>query len=256
MQIAISRHTEATHINGILNHPDVHPWVAYDDQPLDLTPVMESPNVVALYGEHGGQVYQRLQPGLFEAHSAFKPEGRGEWALAATHATLKWIFTHTEAVEIVTRVPTGNVAARALAKSIGGVHDFTLPEGWVKDGKPIPADVFSLTLQGWMKSAPGLVERGKWFHMRLKSELDRLGIEEPPHHDNEVHDRYVGAACEMFFGGQPDKAAVFYNRIGSIAGWQPIGVIGYDPLIVNIGSAILVMRGDDFFVLPPQQTAQ
>jgi hypothetical protein len=255
MQVDIQRHTEAAHLNSILNHPEVHASVAYDDKPLDLTPVMESPNVIALYGEHGGQVYHRLQPGLFEAHSAFKPEGRGEWALAATNATLKWIFTRTEAVEIVTRVPAGNVAAKALAKSIGGVHDCTLPHGWVKDGAPIPADVFSLTIQGWMKSAPTLAERGKWFHARLDAEFDRLGISEPPHDDCIVHDRYVGAACEMMFGGQPDKACVFYNRVGALAGWHPIAVANYDPLVVNIGSAILVMCGDDFFVVPPQKSA-
>lgn len=256
MQVAINRHTEAAHLNSILNHPEVHPWVAYDENPLDLTPVMENPNVVALYGEHGGQVYQRLQPGLFEAHSAFKPEGRGEWALAATRETLKWIFVHTEAVEIVTRVPAGNVAARALAKAIGGVQDFTLPEGWVKAGKPVSADVFSLTIQGWMKSAPDLPSRGKWFHARLKAEFDRLGIAEPQHADDETHDRYVGAACEMIFGGQPEKACVFYNRVAVISGWHPIGVVNLDPLAIHIGSAILVMRGDDFFVVPPQKPAQ
>jgi hypothetical protein len=257
MQIAISRQTDAQHLNSILNHPEVLPLVSDgSSDTLDMTPVMESPDVIALYGEHGGQVYHRLQPGLFEAHSAFKPEGRGEWALAATRQTLKWIFTHTEAVEIVTRVPAGNVAARALAKAIGGVHEFTLPGGWVKDGKPIPADVFSLTIQGWMKSSPDLPSRGKWFHGRLNAELDRLGIAEPPHDDDETHDRYVGAACEMMFGGQPDKACIFYNRVASLARWHPIAILDYEPLVVNIGSAILVMRGDDFIAIPPPKPAQ
>lgn len=254
MHVEIQRHTEAAHLNSILNHPEVLPWIT--DKPLDMTPVMENPHLIALYGEYGGQVYQRLQPGLFEAHSAFVPEGRGEWALAATQQTLKWIFTRTEAVEIVTRVPAGNAAARALAKSIGGVHDFTLPHGWVKDGKPIPADVFSLTVQGWMKTAPDLPARGKWFHARLNAEFDRLGIQEPPHEDDETHDRYVGAACEMLFGGQPDKACVFYNRAALVANWQPIMVANYEPLVVNIGSAILMIRGDDFVVIQPQKMAQ
>lgn len=257
MEAAIQRYTEATHLNSILNHPEVFPLISDgSSDSIDMTPVMESPDVVALYGEHGGQVYQRLQPGLFEAHSAFRPEGRGEWALAATQQTLKWVFTRTEAVEIVTRVPAGNLAARALAKAIGGTHDFTLPAGWVKDGKPISADVFSLTIQGWMKSAPDLPSRGKWFHGRLNAEFDRLGISEPPHDDCSVHDRYVGAACEMIFGGQPDKACIFYNRVAGLAGWHPIFIERYDPLVVNIGSAILVMRGDDFVVVPPQKSTQ
>jgi RimJ/RimL family protein N-acetyltransferase len=251
--ITISRHIDATHINAILNHPEVRPWVAANNAPLDMTPFMES--MIVLYGEYGGQVYHRLDAGLWEAHSAFLPKGRGQWALAATQASLKWMFARTDALEIVTRCPAGNVAAKALAKAIGGEHLFTHPEGWVKDGKPIPADVFSLTIQSWMKTSPLLVDRGRWFHARLGTEFARLGIQEPQHEDSETHDRYVGAACEMFFGGQPAKAAVFYNRVASIMNWHPVTVTSLNPLAVDIGSALLVMRGDDFFVPAPKQNA-
>lgn len=253
MQIAISRQTSATHLNSILNHPEVHPGVALNAEPLDLTPHIADPNVVALYGEHGGQVYQRLQVGLWEAHSAFVPEGRGEWALAATQQTLKWIFTRTEAVEVITRVPQGNLGARALARAAGLTQDCTLAHGWVRDGKPISADVFSLTVQSWMRSAPDLPTRGKWFHARLNAEFDRLGISEPPHEDDETHDRYVGAACEMVFGGQPEKACVFYNRMAALARWHPISIVNIDPLAIDIGSAIIMIRGDDIVVIPPQK---
>lgn len=255
MQVSISRQTSATHLNSIVNHPEVHPYVSGGFQgALDLSPLIEGGNVVALAGEHGGQVYARIGFGLYEAHSQFTPEGRGEWALAATRASLKWMFTRTDAIEILTRCPT--IASKALAKSIGGQHEFTIQQGWVLDGKIVPADIFSLTVQGWMKTAPDLPARGRWFHERLDAEFDRLGIVEPQHEDDDLHDRYVGAAVDMCFGGQPEKAMVFYNRTAALAGWHQIAVINRDPLAVDIGAAILVMRGDDFYVVPPQETTQ
>jgi hypothetical protein len=106
-----------------------------------------------------------------------------------------------------------------------------------------------------MKSSPLLPARGRWFHEKLESELTRLGISELAHPDDEIHDRFVGAAVEMCFGGQPSKGVVFYNRIACMLGWQQISIVDFNPLAIDIGSAILVMRGDDFIVLPPQQQA-
>jgi hypothetical protein len=247
---AIWRHTGVSpdpgHVNRIVNHPEVHPWLAKDETPLDLASLLGSPDIYALFGQFGGQIYQRLQPGLFEAHSAFLPSGRGRWALAVTEATLRWMFTRTEAVEILTRCPAGNVRAKALAKAIGGRHAFTAPNGWARNGKPVVADIYSLTIQDWMVRAPGLVERGRWFHERLESEFERLGIAELAHADDETHDRYVGAAADMVLGGQPQKAVVFYNRIAVMMGWQPVAIKSVEPLALDIGSAIVMLHGDGF----------
>lgn len=249
MQIAISRQTDAAHLNSIANHPEVYKWVAGNaNGPLDFAPVMDNPDVFVLMGEHGGQVYHRLQPGLFEAHSQCRPEGRGEWMYEATRKTLHWIFTRTECMEIMTRVPHGNTRARSLAQAIGGRQDFVNPKGWIFDGKPVAAEIFSLKVQDWMRTAPGLVERGKWFHGRLNAEFDRHGVPDLAHDDDETHDRYVGAAVEMMFGGQPLKGAVLYNRWACMSGYHPISVVSLDPLAVDIGTALLVMRGDDFFI--------
>lgn len=257
MQVSIERHSDAAHLNSVCNHPDVYPWVAGSTNgPLDFSPVAGSPDVYILMGEHGGQIYHRLQPGLFEAHSQCRPEGRGLWMLEATRKTLHWIFTRTECMEILTRVPHGNTSARSLAQAIGGRQDFTAPKGWVFDGKPIAAEIFSLKVQDWMRHAPGLAERGKWFHDRLKAEFDRHGASELAHEDDDTHDRYVGAAVDMMFGGQPFKAEGLYNRWAMLAGYRPITVVHDNPLAVDIGTALLVMRGDDFFIPSlKQQTA-
>ena len=257
MQVTIERHTDAKHLNSIVNHADVYPWVRGPiEGPLDFSEAVSSDNVIALLGEHGGQVYHRLMPALFEAHSQFTPKGRGEWALEATRLSLHWMFTRTEAAEIVTRCPHGNPAAKALAKVVGGTFEFVRPNGWVMNGKPVPADMFSLKIEDWMRSASGLVEKCRWFHDRLKAEFDRHGATEPQHADDEVHDRYVGAACEMFLGGQALKGAALYNRWAVMAGYHPVWIASLDPVTVDIGTALVVVNGDDFIVPSLKQSTQ
>jgi hypothetical protein len=227
----------------------VYPWVrGAADGPLDLSAALASDDVVALYGEHGGQVYGRLMPGLWEAHSAFVPRGRGAHAIETTRETLKWMFTRTDATEIVTRVPQGNAPARALAKIVGGTFQLTRNNGWPMGGKLVAADVFSLKLEDWMRDAPGLIEKGRWFHEKLEAELAKHGASDLAHPDDETHDRFVGAACGMFFGDQPLKAAIYYNRFAVMAGYHPIQLVSLDPVTVDIGTAMLVMREDDFTV--------
>lgn len=240
---------DAKRLNEIVNHPEVFPWVkGPTDEPIDLTEVVTRGDTVTLLGKHGGILFRCLQPGLWEAHTQIEPAGRGRWALECVQACLAWLLTRTDAMEVMTRCPKGNLAALALAKAIGGVKEFTNPQGWHKDGKPIPADIYGLRIQDWMRMAPGLVERGKWFHDRLTAELAKHGAEEIAHPDDEVHDRYVGAAVEMFLGGQSMKGCILYNRWAAMAGYAPIHVASLNPVAVNIGTALLVVRDGDFTV--------
>lgn len=258
MTVSIQRFTDAAHINAILNHPEVYPFVRGPvEGPLDFTAFLQSDDVYALFGEHGGQIYVRLQSGLFEVHSQFLPEGRGDYAIAVTRASLRWMFTRTDAVECLTRCPLNNPAAKALARGIGGQFQWTNPRGWFADGKPVAAEIWSLTLQEWTRTAPGLAATGKWFHDRLEAELDRHGAKELAHPEDQAHDRYVGAAVEMFFGGQPDKGAVFYNRFAALGGYHPVEIVSRNPLAVDIGTATLLMRDNDFFIpsMPKQEAA-
>lgn len=246
------------HVERILNHPSVYPWIALGDgEPIDAARLLDNPNVTVLMGEHGGQFYHRRAPGLFEGHSAFiHPEGRGRYAFNVTQATMAWIFAHTEAMEIVTRVPKGNIAAAALARMLGMHHDCTLPLGWMSKRRPIPAGLWSLSIQSWMSRAPKLIERGQWFHDRLEAEFERIGLHGDAHQDDETHDRYVGAAAELIFGGQPDKAVFLYNRVAMLAGWQPLAVAERSPLTIDIGLCQIVVGNDDFEAVRELQPCQ
>lgn len=243
---SIERHYIAKFVNEVVNHPSVAPHVLLTNDAADLSSFLSDRRHVALVAKHGAMVYEQLQPGLYEVHTQVLPGGRGEWSKWFILASLHWMFCSTDAVEIVTRVPQGNVMARAgvrlLEKTFGPLFELRREAGWLRDGQPIAADVFSLPIQKWLRAAPGLEERGKWFHEKLESEYARLNKKTDLHEDDVVHDRAVGAACEMLWCGQPHKSLVFYNRWARLAGYQPLRLISESPLAIDIRDAVIVMR--------------
>lgn len=247
--MGVSRAYDAKRLNEIVNDPAVYPWVRGGvEGAIDLTSQVENPANILLVGEHGAMLLIQLQAGLFEAHTQVLPIGRGEWAVNFARACVFWMFTRTTCFEMLTKCPLGNLGARALAKCVGGKKLFTNPTGWVRDGKVIPADIFGITIQDWLLTAKGLEERGHWFHERLTAEYLRLGRKEAPHPDDNIHDRYVGMACEMFLGGQPQKAVLLYNRWAVMADYALIELMSLQPVAINIHDAVLVMRKNDFYV--------
>jgi hypothetical protein len=245
----IERVFDGERINRIVNDPSVYPWVrGVCEGPLDLGPLLSDKRHVCLLGELGGCLFIQQSPGIFEVHTQFLPEGRGEKAIQTVREALHWMFTRTDAVEIWTRCPKGNLGARVLARVIGGREEMTVARGWVQDGKVIPATIFSLTVQEWMKTAPGLIEIGQWYHAKLEEEYRLAGYSEPQHEDDENHDRYVGAAVEMIRGGQPHKGEIFYNRFALMAGYEPLKIVNTDPVTIDIRDATLEMHGKNFFV--------
>jgi len=249
MLAKIGRERHAARINKVVNDPSVFDWVRGNHKgPLDLTPVVANPSNILLMGQHGGILFVQLQHGLYEAHTQVLPEGRGKWAFEMVQAAIHWMFTRSDAFEIMTRCPRGNLGARALAKAIGGKFEFTNPRGWVKDGETISADIFSINIQEWMRRAPGLEERGEWFHHLLEDQYRRLGYKEPLHPEDRIHDRYVGAACEMILNKQASKAAILYNRWAKMADYATIEIMCVEnPTAVNIRDAILMVREDGTF---------
>jgi len=243
----VARHRNAEWLNRVVNDPSVREWVLADtSKAVDLTSFVANPANIVLGGKHGAIAFEQLTPGVYEAHTQVLPAGRGGWAASFVLACLHWMFAQTDAVEITTRVPQGNVAARAgirmLEHVFGPLFELRRERGWLRNGEHIPADVYVLHLSKWMLHAPGLYERGTWFHRRLEEEYARLGKQEDLHEDDSVHDRAVGAACELLIGGQAPKAVVFYNRWAALAGYAPISLTSVQPLVVNIRDALLLVR--------------
>ncbi len=251
--IKLQRQVSANHLNEICNHPSIYPWVHGQVQgPLDFSKVIneESPHV-NLMGKHGGMLFVQHQLGFYEEHAHVLPAGRGKWAYGMVVEALHYMFTQTDAVEIWGRVPHGNLRARALMRAIArdfkGAKQFRSERGWIIDDKIVPADIYSLTIQEWMRNAPNLVVWGEWFHSKLDEEYRRLGREgiQPSNSDA---NRFIGAAVEMIRGGQPNKGMVFYNRWARMADYTPLTLVNLDPVMINIGDALLELHGSNFFV--------
>ncbi len=249
--VHIERQFDAERLNNVLNHESVYQFVhGAPVGKMDLTAVAQDHANVVLMGEHGGMIFNPIQAGIWEAHTHVVPEGRGKWAVGMATECLKWMFCRTNALEIITRLPKGNIRAKALARRFGFRPMFVNPRGWIMDHQLVPAEIVSLTIQEWMTSAPSLVEAGEVFHRRLAEEFARHGKMEKPHPDDATHDRFAGLAFEMAAGGQPFKAQVFYHRFAAVADYLPFVVINESPLTIDIQSAILIIKPDGDFWCP------
>ena len=246
--LSVCREFSADRINAVIAHPEVRPWVG-GVGPLDLTPVVADPRNVLLMGQGGGLLFVQLEPGLYEVHTQFIPEARGPVALLAVIDALRWMFTRTDAVEIVTKVPDGNVAAAVLVKKIGGEFQFYRPHAWQTNHGLVGVKYYAQTLNAWVRKTDELEQIGDWFHEKLAAAKVAQGSAAPIHDDDDAHDRYVGAAAEMIAHGQVAKGINFYNRWAKFAGYATISLIAANPFVIDIQDALLAVRGQNFEVI-------
>lgn len=142
----LSREVSAERVNDIVNDPSIHPWVAGPiTGPLDLSVPIESGAYIALIGEYGGFMFWQVAPGIYDAHSVVLPDGRGRWAIRAAKEALRWMFGTEGALEIMMAAPRGNLAVLSLIRVLKAKFLGTVEDGWWRDGKPIDADIYSLT---------------------------------------------------------------------------------------------------------------
>lgn len=248
--LSVCREYAAERINAIVNHPDVRPWVGYAELgPIDLTQTIANPDNIFLMAEGGGFICVFQEPGIWEVHSQFLPEHRGENALKSAQDGMRYMFTRTPCVELRTKVPEGNVAAAALARKMGFVHQFTREGVWPTPDGMKSVRYFAITIDQWAGQCAALEASGEFFHDKLEAAKAEKGATIPLHAHDSAHDRYVGATVEMIAFGFIDKAMAFYRRWAAFAGYGPIYAIAANPLVIDIGDALLAVRGDDFEVL-------
>lgn len=235
----ISQSHNAEKFNQVINHESVRSLVSETPDTLDASNVVSDTRNVLLEAPSGFFLFHWHEPGTYEVHTQFLPEGRGKNAFLAAQEAAHFMFTKTDCVEILTKVPVENVAAKQLTTAMGFTQLFT---GSKWKGKPV--EFFRLGIEEWMATAPRLVERGEWFH----HELSRQGAE-ADHEDDSVHDRYVGAAVEMILAGQAGKGVVYYNRWARFYGYETIACVSETPLVIDIRTAKLAVGNGSFEVI-------
>lgn len=241
---------DAAHINYLVNHPDVYPWIkgSYIGK-IDLSQVIANDNNIVLTFEYGGMLFIKLQAGLYELHTSFLKEGRNKDGKYWAQEAIDWVFINTDACEIVTRCPKHNPASSAGAIVMGFSLDFTTGKIWPANGEMVAMDVFSMKIEDWVKKSPFVLKTGDKFHHDLHDQYDNLGYVIAVHDEDEQHDRYAGACVSMIRSGMIDKGINFYNRWSSLSSYEQIGVESYDPLIIDIKESRILIKDESFEVL-------
>jgi hypothetical protein len=246
----VRRSFDASEINPILNDPSVFEAIKLPGMKpdIDMSAIVSNPLNVLLMAEGGGIIFAQAEPGIYDVHTSFLENHRGRHAIRASREAYRWMFTHTDCMILQTRVPAFNKAAEAFCKMVGATLEFTRKKAWPSE-EPADMSYWSLKYEDWVRSASCLIASGITFHSRLDEEFARHRTLHENHPDEECHDRYVGACAEMIYGGQPEKAVVLYNRWARFSGYGLIAMISRSPLMVDIGSALLMIENDNFKVV-------
>ena len=244
----LRRSFDAGDINPILNDPAVFPSIAVPGiEVFDIAPILADPRNVLLMMEGGGIVFIWQEPGVYEVHTNFLPSHRGRHALRASSEAYRWMFVHTDCMELQTRVPAFNKAADWFCGMVGATKQFERKAVWPTADGLVDMAFWTMSYADWVRKCPDLIDSGRAFHMKLEAEFHRHGRTEPRHAEEDCHDRYVGACAEMIYAGQPEKAVILYNRWARFAGYGMIALVSKEPLVIDIGDAVLqVIEGHTF----------
>jgi hypothetical protein len=259
--LPFKRDFTAARINKVCNDPSVLPDIVVAGQEsLDLSPVVGDLRNIVLMCDEGGIIAHWREPGVYEIHTQFTERYRGVSAVRSVREMVSWLFLHSPAMELQTKVPDCNPAAQGLVKAINGRFEFERAAAWQGPQGPCGIAYYTLRWSDWLYSpwAMGaLSARGEWFHSRL-DEAKRAFLQPPESHLGDVaHDVNVGATIALIFGGQVDKALILYNRWARFAGYAEVRLISAQPLILDIQDAIVLvdLRGEDFEVLQVRSQA-
>lgn len=240
------RETDASRLNAVLNDPEVRPWVAdLDVGMMDVRALVADRTNVLLMGEHGGTLFFRIAPGYYEAHTQVVPAGRGRWVREFVRAAVHWMFTRSDAYEIVTRIPTTHTGAVMAALWAGGRKHYELAANARVRGERYDVMIYRLNIEDWVMTAPRLAQIGALFHGWMNELARQRCLLVEPHGDEPVHDRYVGAAIEMATHGRPQKAELFYNISAAVMRKPQIKLLDASGLIFRMDLGIVRLRADD-----------
>lgn len=251
--IELRRSFDAADINPILNDPAVFPAIAIPGiEKFDVSNLLADPGNVLLTVTGGSVLFCQQEPGIYEVHTNFLPAHRGRHAIRASLAAYRWMFTHTDCMVLLTRVPAPNLAARKFCKIVGATLEFVRQSAWPTPTGNVALHFFALRYDDWVRKTPDLIVSGQQFHAQLEQERVRHNHPIPIHVDEECHNLHVGACAEMIYGGQPEKAVVLYNRWARFVGfncYKPIALVARSPLVIDITQALLQILDGTFKVI-------
>ena len=229
-------------LNSVINHPDVRPWV-HGEGDLDVTETVRNPDNYALVTDGGGFILMCHEPGIYEVHSQFLPEGR-RYTRRAMRTGFDYMFTRTDCERVITQVPDNNPAAAALAMKAGFRLMFRR-----EDTPRGPTAFMGLTVEEWAQGNADLEGDGEEFHRLLEQAKAQAGSELPSHPHDSAHERAVGAAMRMIKAGNAMKGVRLYNRWARFAGYASIIAISLQPVVIDVVDAVVGLGPDGMEIL-------
>jgi hypothetical protein len=234
---------DASEYQRIANDPSVLPFIAPKGiDEIDLTAFFEEPKNLGFMYRDCAFLVHWLEPGVYEVHSMALPNVRGRYVYEAASTSIRYMFFATDAMELLTKVVDGNVAATALARKVRFSPEYTRPGIWMAEDGPKDVQHLAIRYPGWVKHQDWLRAGGEWFH-------SLAGVSED-HPDDAAHDLYVGAMVETVLGGQPDKAVILYNRWARFAGYDLVSIVDYSPLTFEVSGHHVIVDGTAITITP------
>jgi hypothetical protein len=228
---------DASEFQRIANDPSVLPFIVQKGAgEIDLAAFFETPQNLGFLFHDCAFLVHCLEPGVYEVHSMALPHVRGRYVYEAATVAIRFMFFATDAMELLTRVVDGNLAATALTRKVRFAPEFTRAGTWLSEDGPKDVQFYAMRYPEWIKHQDWLMARGEEFHAMLGDEVD--------HGPDPAHDLYVGAAFEMVLSGQPDKGCILYNRWARFAGYETVDIVSRDPLTIDIKSHVITLDGD------------
>jgi hypothetical protein len=236
----IERTTDPAFIRGLLNDPQIRPFVATDDGHIvNVDELVQNPANVCLQGEHGAILCVRYFEGCYEGHAAVREPGRGEWAHHFAEEAARYMFCATDAAELLTQVPQGHIASKALAESLGFRAAYRRPACHFGD-KVVPSTIYVLSIQNWAGRGEGLDETGIAFVDWLDKQGGHL-------EDFTVdHARAIGVTVEMLRHGRLAKALFWYRRFSLALRVPAMNLVSEHPLSIAFGGGLLHVTDGQF----------
>lgn len=224
----IQRTFSADFINSVVNHPAVRDGVEAKGV-LDFTDAAANLNNFVLVNEHGGFLVIKLMPGIYECHTQFLPEGRGQAAIEAVEEALRYMFIETDCVRIVTKVNVNNKAVRMFAGRF-----------FRKRGQSGDHCYYSLDLDDWISTDGHCLVKGRLF----QAQIEEYAVDDP----NYVN--FTGAALLMALSNNVYKGQLAFNRWAAMAGFEPIILLSETPLMIRKGKHTVLIQNNEVTLCP------
>jgi hypothetical protein len=214
---------------------------------IDLIPAAMDPRNIFLTDNHeGGFAVMPLYEGHYECHTIFPPMVNPKIVVRQMREAMEYMFLHTDCECILTKVPDVNLGAVHLAKLGGFAEDFRREGAWA-GGTGVSYQ--KLPLDAWARTCSTVAEQGRMFHELLENTKKTQGSEKPEHPHDEAHDRAVGTAVAMIRLGNTIKGINHYNKWAIFAGYAQITLLSEQPVIVDVGDAVMGLRDGQLEVL-------